>query len=100
MSRKITHDVLVRAMEILDQVQVEFTVVQERKEAMYPSLSDAQFARLLGITPATYNDYKSKKAATPSLKVGLKAAFALELDLRSLVSEAEKIKVFFNQNLR
>ncbi len=89
-----------KASDLLDSIEIEFGSLQEKKRQLYPALSDAQFARLLGVTPATYSDYKTKKAATPSLKVGLKAAFALGLDLRNMVPDAAKIEDFFAENLR
>lgn len=92
--------IIEQAVELLDSISIDFERLQERKRKLYPQLSDAQFARILGITPATYSDYKNKKAATPSLKVGLKAALALKLDLRKLVPQADQIEIFFAQNLR
>jgi transcriptional regulator with XRE-family HTH domain len=88
------------AVDLLNSIRIDFEKLQERKRELYPLLPDAQFARLLGVTPATYSDYKNKKAATPSLKVGLKAALVLRFDLRDLVPEAGEIENFFAQNLR
>jgi transcriptional regulator with XRE-family HTH domain len=88
------------AVNLLDSIRIDFEKLQERKRELYPLLPDAQFARLLGITPATYSDYKNKKAATPSLRVGLKAALVLRFDLRELVPQAGEIETFFARNLR
>jgi transcriptional regulator with XRE-family HTH domain len=88
------------AVDLLDSIRIDFEKLQERKRELYPLLPDAQFAKLLGVTPGTYSDYKNKKAATPSLRVGLKAALVLRFDLRELVPQAVEIETFFARNLR
>src|SRR5262245_15413575 len=88
------------AIDLLNSIRIDFEKLQERKRELYPLLPDAQFARLLGVAPTTYSDYKNKKAATPSLKVGLKAALILRFDLRELVPEAGEIENFFARRLR
>lgn len=85
----------------LTLIQIDWNRLQKRKQKLYPQMTDSEFAELIGVTPATYSDYKStKKAALPSLKVALVASFALRLDLRNLVSNAEEIKHFFAENIR
>lgn len=100
MSKRESKDVLEQASSLLDSIEIDFEKLQARKREVFPLLPDSQFAKLLGITPTTYSDYKNKKAATPSLKVGLKAALVLGLDLRSLVPQYPQIEDFFSQNLR
>src|SRR5262245_18415821 len=89
-----------RTVNLLDSIRIDFERLQERKRELYPLLPDAQFARLLGITPATYSDYKNKNAAIPSLRVGLNAALVLSFDLRELVPQAGEIETFCALNLR
>lgn len=76
----------------VDLLQINMAIVQTRKEKMFPDLSDADFAAMIGVTPATFCDYKSEtKKALPSLPVALAMALLLKLDLRKLVANADEI---------
>ena len=81
-----------RNLKPADLLEINMQVVQRRKERMYPDLSDADFAAMVGVTPATFCDYKSEtKKALPSLPVALAMALLLKLDLRKLVANADDI---------
>lgn len=75
-----------------DLLQINMAVVQARKDRLYPDLSDADFAAMIGVRPGTFCDYKSEsKPALPSLPVALMMALVLKLDLRKLVVNADEI---------
>lgn len=67
-------------------------VVLARKKKLFPQLTDADFAAMIGITHGTFCDYKAKdKTVLPSLPVALMMALVLKLDLRKLVANADEI---------
>ena len=88
-----------QAFALLDSIEIDMHQLQREKEKKLPHLSNAQFARLLGVKPATYSDYRNKQAK-PSLSVAIRAALILDFDLRLLVPQADTLITFFSQNLR
>lgn len=84
-----------------DLLQINMQFVQRRKEKLYPDLSDADFAAMIGITPATFCDYKSEtKKALPSLPVALAMALLLKFDLRKLVANTDEIVSRLKENAK
>jgi transcriptional regulator with XRE-family HTH domain len=81
------------------RVTINFQPVDMARRERFPSLTDEQFAKMLGITPATYSDYKNR-GTVPSLEVAVTAAIALDLDLRVLASERASVDSFFSSQLR
>jgi transcriptional regulator with XRE-family HTH domain len=89
-----------QAFALLDSIQIDMDRLQAEKQRKLPHLTDAQFAELLGVKPATYSDYKNSKQAKPSLQVAIRASLLLDFDLRLLVPQAAALTEFFSQNLR
>ena len=79
------------------RVTINFQPVDTARRERFPSLTDERFAKMLGITPATYSDYKNR-GTVPSLEIALTAAIALDLDLRVLVSERAVVDSFFSDS--
>lgn len=100
MKENLENGILDQASALLASVEIDIGRLQAEKEKRFPNLTDAEFARLLGVKPATYSDYKNSKQATPSLHVAIRAALALGLDLRHLVPQTPNIEEFFSANLR
>lgn len=89
-----------QAFALLESIEIDMDRLQAEKQKKFPHLTDAQFAELLGVKPATYSDYKNSKQAKPSLQVAIRAALILDFDLRRLVPQADMLTQFFSQNLR
>lgn len=84
--------------ELLNKVEVDISVLQDEKNSKLPHLTNADFAKIIGIEPTTFCDYKSSnKKATPSLLVTLKASLILRMDMRKLVSNWADIEKEFAQ---
>lgn len=79
-------ELVLQAAELLAGVEVDFSLLQEKKNAKLPGLSDADFAKIIGIKPSTLCDYKNPaKKARPSLLVAVRASLALGVDWKSFV---------------
>ena len=92
---------VLQAAELLKNVGVDFSLVQKEKNAKLPGLSDADFAKIIGVNPSTFCDYKNpSKNASPSLIVAVRASLALQTDWKKFVPDWEEIEKTFVEIIR